>query len=433
VVTQGSLPIAANVLSKVGGFLLPRMSWKQKHFGSRGNGWSGGQTRIAALGGLCFALVIFAAAGQSRISSELPDSTEDRVAAKGWWPTKATASINTFAGANACGECHFQETSTQPDTAMANAALRLSGGIKSREPASGTFENGAYSYQFLAEHPGYSLEVKSVGQSISFKIGWTFGAGIHGQTFLLESNGELYEGQVSSFSSTHRMDLTPGHTQAEEGSLQNAIGIRLEGRGAAQCFACHTTAWSTGFKLASANAIPGIHCEACHGPGIDHISAVKTGQIDKARKAILNPTHLTPTSSIDFCGACHKTTTDVILHASALGTSSIRFQPYRLEESRCWLTTKDVRLTCIACHNPHEPLVRDSGFYDQKCLSCHSLREHARHEYVSRRSASTPAICPKATADCSSCHMPKYNVPEMHSLFTDHFIRVVRPGELYPN
>jgi hypothetical protein len=29
--------------------------------------------------------------------------------------------------------------------------------------------------------------------------------------------------------------------------------------------------------------------------------------------------------------------------------------------------------------------------------------------------------------------MPKYNVPEMHSLFTDHFIRVVRPGELYPN
>jgi hypothetical protein len=29
--------------------------------------------------------------------------------------------------------------------------------------------------------------------------------------------------------------------------------------------------------------------------------------------------------------------------------------------------------------------------------------------------------------------MPKYDAPEMHSQFTDHFIRVVRAGESYPN
>ena len=34
--------------------------------------------------------------------------------------------------------------------------------------------------------------------------------------------------------------------------------------------------------------------------------------------------------------------------------------------------TEDSRLTCIACHDPHEPLVRDASFYDQECLSCHS-------------------------------------------------------------
>ena len=28
--------------------------------------------------------------------------------------------------------------------------------------------------------------------------------------------------------------------------------------------------------------------------------------------------------------------------------------------------------------------------------------------------------------------MPKYDVPEMHAKFTDHFIRIVRPGEPYP-
>jgi hypothetical protein len=374
---------------------------------------------------------------QSRVLSELPTSTEDRVAAKGWWPTKAAAPANAFAGESACGECHLKEASTQPNTAMANAAFRLSGGPKSGKPASGSFENGHYSYRFLAQNPGYSLEVKLGGQPISSqatssKVSWTFGAGIHGQTYLLERNGDLYEGQVSSFSSTHRLDITPGHIQAEAGSLQNALGIRLEGREATQCFACHTTAWSTGFNLDRANAIPGIHCEACHGPGIDHVNAINAGQMDAARKAILNPAHLTPTSSVDFCGACHRTTMDVILRPGTLGTSSIRFQPYRLEESRCWTSTKDARLTCIACHNPHEPLVRDASFYDQKCLSCHSPQEKASHESVSRRSAA-PASCPKATSNCISCHMPKYDVPEMHSKFTDHFIRVVRPGEPYPS
>jgi hypothetical protein len=38
-----------------------------------------------------------------------------------------------------------------------------------------------------------------------------------------------------------------------------------------------------------------------------------------------------------------------------------------------------------------------------------------------------------ATSNCTSCHMPKSDVPEMHAQFTDHFIRIVRDGEKYPN
>jgi hypothetical protein len=391
---------------------------------------SSSSTWAAVLSILCFAAFSSIVAGQpEEASSELPGLTGDRVAATGWWPTKATP-VNAFVGDSACGQCHAQEASTQPDTPMAKAAFRQTG---SGKPASRSFENGPYSYQFFAQNPGYSLEVQSGGQSISSKVSWTFGAGVHGQTYILESNGELYESQVSSFSFTHRLDLTPGHTQAEEGALQNAVGNRLSDREAARCFACHTTAWSDGSRLDLANAIPGIHCEACHGPGSDHIKAVTTGQMAKARGAIFNPVHLTPTSSVDFCGACHRTTMDVVLNETTDGLHTIRFQPYRLEKSRCWEKTKDARLTCTACHNPHEPLVRDASFYDQKCLSCHTLRGGVTHESASRRSAGTPAACPKATANCTSCHMPKYEVPEMHSQFTDHFIRVVRRGEMFPD
>ncbi len=33
----------------------------------------------------------------------------------------------------------------------------------------------------------------------------------------------------------------------------------------------------------------------------------------------------------------------------------------------------------------------------------------------------------------TTCHMPKYDVAEIHAKFTDHFIRVVKDGEPHPN
>jgi formate-dependent nitrite reductase cytochrome c552 subunit len=41
--------------------------------------------------------------------------------------------------------------------------------------------------------------------------------------------------------------------------------------------------------------------------------------------------------------------------------------------------------------------------------------------------------CPIAKANCVSCHMPKVELPNGLITFTDHQIRVVRPGDPYPN
>lgn len=317
---------------------------------------------------------------------------------------------------------------------MAKAAFRLSGDAAG-QPAAGDFESGSYLYRFIPGNapPGYSLEVTSKGNSISSPIVWTMGLGVHGQTYLLERDGEMYESQTSSFTLIHRPALTPGHKPAEEGSLENALGIPLQAGEALRCFACHTTASSANSKLNTADAVPGVHCEACHGPGLDHLKAIMAGQKALGRQAIFDPASLTPTSSIDFCGACHRTTMDVILHEPEPGAHTIRFQPYRLEESRCWKATHDVRLTCMQCHDPHAPLVRDTHFYDQKCLSCHSPEKQTRHGASGGTRAATPKACPRATANCVSCHMPKVDVPEMHSTFTDHFIRIARPGRPVPN
>jgi hypothetical protein len=257
------------------------------------------------------------------------------------------------------------------------------------------------------------------------------GAGDHGQTYLLEKNGEMIESQASSF--VHTSGLTPGHKPMEADSIENALGMPLKPYEALRCFACHTTASSAKSQLNAAGAVPGVHCEACHGPGQNHVNANMAGRIVEARQAIFNPAKLTPTGSIDFCGACHRTTMDVVMNEPEPGAFTVRFQPYRLQESRCWKSTKDARLTCTQCHDPHAPLNKDVQSYDQKCLTCHGSGKDMKHDAALGKWTAIPKVCPKATSNCVSCHMPKTDVSEMHSKFVDHYIRIVRPGQPVPN
>ena len=380
---------------------------------------------------LCF----YAGVIHPQITTDLPLSTEDHLTSTRWWPTKPGAPQAAFAGTKACGDCHTTESASQPTTPMAQAAFRTADGVLPRESLAGSSPIGSNTYRILTQ-PGIArsqplrLQANVGGQSSTASIAWIIGADVHGQTYILGNEGAFAESQVSSFSSIHGLSLTPGHAAAH--GPQPVLGEALSPDAVKHCFSCHTTASSTvaGFELEKAE--PGVHCEACHGPGVAHIATVKEGQMDRARAAILDPAHLSPSNSIDFCGACHRTSMDVLVQEGVFNVSNVRFQPYRLEKSSCWLKTQDARLTCIACHNPHEPLVREAGYYDRKCLSCHSPQVTSSIQTDTGIVKPAHLACPKASENCTSCHMPKYDVPEMHAKFTDHFIRIVRAGSAYP-
>ncbi len=387
------------------------------------------RSRHVAVGAVVSILLFaFAVFGQSGSVGESPQATKERLNDRQWWPTKGTVPFKAFAGENACRECHSEEASTQVHTPMAEASFQIKEHGPSSKLAAGTLQSGSYLYRISSDNLGSRLAVSSGKQSISANIDWIFGAGVRGQTYILENKENLYESQVSTFAAPHGMDITPGHSPIEAGDLKNALGERLSTSTAKLCFGCHTTYSSTDSTFDVSRATSGVRCEACHGPGVDHVNAMKNGQIDYAMKAILNPAHLSPVALVDFCGACHRTGVDVVMSEGAYGPLNVRFQPYRLEKSRCWGTQGDDRLTCIACHNPHKPLLQNESSYDARCLSCHGQQGRESHG-----TSPSHAVCPKATANCTSCHMPKFDVPEMHAKFTDHFIRVVRAGEPYPN
>jgi hypothetical protein len=181
------------------------------------------------------------------------------------------------------------------------------------------------------------------------------------------------------------------------------------------CFACHTTAAVTSNRLNLNDAVPGVTCEACHGPGVAHVAAMKAGKREEGKNLIMNPSRLDPVESVDFCGSCHRTWQDVVTDIG-LGSLNLRFAPYRLENSKCW-SKPDARLTCVACHDPHQPLEHDASAYDSRCLQCHVNQVGAKisDDYPG-------AACPVSRNNCTTCHMPKVESAIQHSTFTDHWI-----------
>jgi hypothetical protein len=351
-------------------------------------------------------------------------ATEDRIRKPGWWPTKGDASRSAFVGNAACARCHSELVAVQRTSAMARTATRAADSpLLAEYPL--TYKLGPFTYEASRDSDLAAYSVTDGASNFSTDLDWAFGIRM-GQSYLFERNGGIYMAPLTYYPEVGTWDFTVDQPHSVPATLDKAIGRHLTDQEVRGCFNCHNTAATTNDKFAPAQSIPGVTCEACHGPGSDHIAAVKAGLGEQGVTMILNPKYLSPVDLVDFCGACHRTWWDVTLSGSS-GIKSLRFPPYRLENSRCW-EKGDARLTCIACHDPHRPLERDDAAYDSKCLSCHVNTPGATP------TADHPGpACSRARKGCVECHMPKYQVVDIPVKFTDHQIRVVRPNDTIPD
>ena len=274
---------------------------------------------------------------------------------------------------------------------------------------------GGYSY--LVE--GTTFTVSDGTNRLSMPITWAFGRGTSGQTWLFERDGSWFESRLSYFGELKGLDLTIGQQELVAHNLLEAAGRLTPLSEAAQCFDCHATnvVRSPTPSLASMRA--GIQCERCHGPSEAHLRNVATVP---AKLGALSTEEMS-----DFCGQCHRTWAQISANGPH-GIQNLRFQPYRLANSKCY-DAADARISCTACHNPHRELETNAAAYDGKCLACHA-QPSATIPSTTTPSAKT---CPVAKKDCVTCHMPRLDLPGAHKKFTDHRIRVVRANESYPD
>jgi hypothetical protein len=296
-----------------------------------------------------------------------------------------------------------------------------------------------YTYRVETKDGRTTYSVTDGKETLTLPVSWYFGQ--HSQTWVLEKDGHLYESMVSYYPRGQELATTPGDQRITPHTITEAMGRELPIWETRTCFTCHASGAVDGEKLTLNKLTPGLNCERCHQGAQQHMSDA----IQNNFKTV--PPHLrqmTAQQTSNFCGQCHRTW-DTVIRNHWSGPAFVRFQPYRLQNSRCFIAN-DKRISCTACHDPHQQPEHNAAFYDAKCLACHgeakagvataSLRGIPGPNNRDLGHPQTLAMykqCPVAKANCVTCHMPKVELPGGHAQFTDHQIRVVHAGDPYPN
>ena len=319
------------------------------------------------------------------------------------------AAAQPAASDQVCAECHPKEVTRFRTTPMARALAPVAQTEILRTHPSLHFQDGGFQYRIVRQGERSILTVTGQGESITAPLLWAFGRGQAGQTYVFERDGALYESRVSFYSALGGLDLTIGAQHSQAMGIDEAAGRRMDSTGARDCFGCHSSGGVTGGRLHLESMAPGVGCESCHGSAAQHVAASASMPKLGGRSA---------EEMAELCGRCHRTWSQIALNGPR-GVSNVRFQPYRLANSKCY-DTAEARISCSACHDPHGALETSAAAYDMRCNACHSAKLHTR-------------TCPVAKKECATCHMPKVELPGAHARFTDHQIRIVRNGDPYPN
>ena len=252
----------------------------------------------------------------------------------------------------------------------------------------------------------------------TINIDFILGSGQHGisfTSFLPEPDAEkLIEFRHSYLTPENRWDYTPGHRQIAPSLMPGQVLNEVAG---IQCLLCHST---VGTYVQDHVSVPqsfmGVTCEACHGPGQNHIKAVSSEQSDRQ---IDHPGSWEARRINNLCGRCHGTEEVARIgdkSFDATADSGGRHAPFDLMRSACFQKSP-MGISCITCHDPHTNVNTDERHYVQQCLKCHSEPKAQQ-------------TCPVNPKDkCIGCHMPPGTVGDFQMVFTDHWIRTPSPGK----
>jgi predicted CXXCH cytochrome family protein len=381
-------------------------------------------------------------------------------------PVAATPVQASFVGAGTCAGCHSAE----------DAAWRSSHHAKAMQHANadtvlGDFKDAHFTYdgivsRFFRRDGKFFVNTDGAdGKLADFEILYTFGLYPLQQYLVAIPDGRIqalslaWDARPSAQGGARWYHLYPNDHLTYKDPLH---WTRLNQNWNWMCADCHTTKLDRNYNAATNTYATtwkeiNVACEACHGPGSNHIAWAKhePGGAKLANHGLLvalderwgvtwtpvaatgnalRSAPLTSERELAVCAQCHSRrvafaagmdhdgrffdTHDVALLSERLyfADGQQRDEVYELGsflQSRMHAHG----VTCSDCHDPHSGKLRAPG--NAVCAQCHAAAKYDVPAHTLHAAAS-------AGAQCAACHMPTRNYMGIDPRH-DHSIRIPRP------
>ncbi|MFO1311086.1 MAG: multiheme c-type cytochrome [Burkholderiales bacterium] len=367
-----------------------------------------------------------------------------------------------FVGAAACAACHAKETEawrgSDHDLAMQPADGRTVLGDFGNAKLEGT--------TFFLRDGKYFVNTEGPdGKRADFEIKYTFGVRPLQQYLIelpggrMQAFGLAWDSRPKEQGGQRWLNLYPGRN-LKPGDALHWTGIEQNWN--FQCAECHSTNLRKGFDAASGTfhttwSDVNVACEACHGPGSNHVAWAKkegdaardpakglavalderrgiTWSVAAGMNSARRSAPRTTSREIDLCGRCHARAarfSDDYKDGGAYGDTHRRtplsdglYWPdgQMRDEVYNWGSFLQSRMhaqgvTCSDCHDPHSLKLRAPG--NAVCGQCHAAAAFDSEAHTHHAKGTTGAAC-------VSCHMPTttYMVVDPRH---DHSFRIPRP------
>ena len=374
----------------------------------------------------------------------------------------------TYVGQQVCTGCH-----REAEAGWSGSHHDLAMQPPSEATVAGDFRDARFTYAsvtstFFRRDGRYMVRTDGPdGRLAEYEVKYTFGVSPL-QQYLIELPGGHLQALGIAWDTRPRgqggqrwFHLYPGQTVSHQDELH---WTRPSQNWNYMCAECHSTGVRKGYDaqmhtFATTYAEVNVACEACHGPGSNHVAWARkdAGRTDDATKGLAvalddrrgvtwtidaatgNARRTPPTragSEVEVCGRCHARRgqfSEEETSRRSLGDT----HRVALLEDRLYYPDGQIRdevyeygsfrqskmyqrgVTCSDCHDPHTGKVRAPG--SQVCLGCHAAPKYTAPTHHFHPAGS-------AGADCRGCHMPTttYMVVDPRH---DHSFRVPRPEQ----
>ena len=355
-------------------------------------------------------------------------------------------SANGFVNNDQCLSCHARQALEWRGSDHAKAmqpvnASTVLGNFKNQR-----FEGEGLVAVFEHDPSGYRVTVTEDGHTETFNVVWTFGVDPLQQYLVEFPNGRLQAFPVAWDVAKQRwFHLNAGDAITPKDALHWRKRFYIAN---SFCIECHTTDFQLNYsadtqQYQSRAAGHNVNCQACHGPGEQHIAWTRQPTPNTSKGWTDKP--LTDaTRTTELCADCHARRHPITpartwaaplmdeLVPSTLQANLYHPDGQILDEvfeygSFAQSRMHEAGLSCTDCHNPHtlKPRIEGNGL----CVSCHETG-NARFPSLKAGQYDTPAHHHHADnspgSECINCHMPATTYMKIDPR-RDHRFGIPRP------